>query len=49
VSRNADELPEPNAPGREEYATALAGEKVSVALQAMSDAFAFVGLGWWCS
>jgi hypothetical protein len=48
VWRDLNELPTaPNvpreAPGREAYGTALAGHRVSEALQAMSEAFAFVG------
>lgn len=48
IWRDLDELPSApdvprEAPGREAYRTALAGHKVSEALQAMSEVFAFIG------
>ena len=48
IWRDLNELPSaPNvpqeAPGRDAYRAVLAGHKVSEALQAMSQAFAFVG------
>ena len=48
VWRDLNELPTApdvprDAPGREAYGTALAGHKVSEAMDAMSQAFAFIG------